>query len=82
MQKPSVGRVVHYVSAGSADGRYPSVCRAADVTEVESDEPTDMRVGLLVKNPEGIHFRPLVSGGAAYDEEKAPMTWHWPERVE
>lgn len=32
--KPSVGRTVHYVSHGSPDGTYPSVCRAATITEV------------------------------------------------
>lgn len=82
---PSVGRVVHYVSAGSADGTYPSVCRAADVTEVPGiDDLSGMaegRVGLMVKNPEGIHFRPLAGGGAVYDSDGAPYTWHWPERV-
>lgn len=83
---PSVGRVVHYVSAGSADGTYPSVCRAADVTEVQNPktdvmDATEMRVGLLAKNPEGIHFRPLAGGGAVYDSDGAPYTWHWPERV-
>lgn len=82
---PSVGRVVHYVSAGSADGTYPSVCRAADITEVPGiDDLSGMaegRVGLMVKNPEGIHFRPLAGGGAVYDSDGAPYTWHWPERV-
>jgi hypothetical protein len=83
---PSVGRVVHYVSAGSADGVYPSTCRAADVTEIlnpKTDvmDATEMRVGLMVKNPEGIHFRPLAGGGAVYDPKNAPGTWHWPERV-
>lgn len=38
-QKPSVGRIVHYVSMGSEpdeDGyqKYPSVCRAAIISEV------------------------------------------------
>ncbi len=74
---PTVGRVVHYVSAGSADGRYPSVCRAADVTEVDGEQ-----LGLMVKNPTGIHFRPIeADGGPKYDENKAPGTWHWPERA-
>lgn len=82
---PSVGRVVHYVSHGSADGKYPRVCRAADVTEVAPPE-ADQReqvIGLMVKNPTGIHFRPISDGGARYDdsESPAPGTWHWPERA-
>lgn len=34
MQKPSVGRVVHYVSYGTPGGEYQSECRAAVVTEL------------------------------------------------
>lgn len=55
---PSVGRIVHYVSHGTPGGEYPSVCRAAVVTEVtgqlEPDGP--WVVGLAVLNPEGMHF--------------------------
>jgi hypothetical protein len=76
---PTVNRQVHYVSAGSADGKYPSICRAATITEVQASDV----VGLMVVNPTGIHFRPLAEGGAALDESDnpAPYTWHWPERV-
>lgn len=84
-QPPTVNRQVHYVSAGSADGKYPSVCRAATITEVSeasTEHAEEGRVGLMVVNPTGIHFRPLSEGGAVNDEEtKAPYTWHWPERV-
>lgn len=88
---PSVGRDVHYVSRGSADGVFRSVCRAAKVTEVGDD----MRVGLAVFNPDGLYFNPLTKdGGVAYfdranpregvvfggDAPGAPGTWHWPER--
>jgi hypothetical protein len=30
--KPSVGRIVHYVSYGTPGGEYPKTCRAAIVT--------------------------------------------------
>lgn len=33
-QTPSVGRVVHYLSRGSADGVYAPACRAATIVEV------------------------------------------------
>lgn len=57
-QKPSVGRVVHYVSHATpprADGSqaYTSQCRAAIITEV-TREPG--QVGLAVLNPEGFFF--------------------------
>lgn len=32
--KPSVGRIVHYVSYGTPGGEYTAKCRAAVVTEV------------------------------------------------
>lgn len=70
-----VGRIVHYVSLGSADGTYPSVCRAADVTEADASRE---RAGLCVKNPEGLHFRSLAMGGVAQDPHGSRGTWHWP----
>ena len=81
-QWPSVGRDVHYVARGSADGRFPPVCRAAKVTEVNM---ADSRlVGLCVINPTGLFFHPLDGnpGGCWQDEEgHEGGTWHWPERV-
>lgn len=84
----TVNRWVHYVTPGSADGKFPSTCRAAMVTEVQAagvtdGEPEQEKVGLFVVNPTGIHFRPLAEGGAVYDdaENPAPYTWHWPERA-
>lgn len=71
---PSVGRMVHYVSRGSADGAFPAVCRAAIVTEAHSDE----LVSLAVMNPTGLFF----DGTIPYSEAPIGGTWHWPERVE
>lgn len=83
-QVPSVGRDVHYVSYGTPGGEYPSVCRAAKITEVDRyqdslpDEGFIGHVGLAVFNPEGLFFNRAV----LQDEEtKRGGTWHWPERV-
>jgi hypothetical protein len=77
---PTVGRIVHYVARGSADGRFPKVCRAALVTEVAADEST---VGLCAINPTGLFFHPLSDGGCAYESDaENGGTWHWPERAE
>ncbi|SOE25656.1 hypothetical protein [Streptomyces sp. OK228] len=66
--KPSVGRIVHYVSYGTPGGEHPSVCRAAVITEVPqylTAEPFDgcpngtdgqWIAGLAVLNPEGFFF--------------------------
>jgi hypothetical protein len=67
--KPSISRDVHYVARGSADGRFPSVCRAAKVTEVNPDDPN--HVGLFVMNPTGLFFHSLKDGGSHYDDPTA-----------
>lgn len=79
MPRPSVSRDVHYVSHGTPireDGSqaFPKTCRAAKVTEVATDEV----VSLFVMNPTGTFFQQNI----VYDENKAPGTWHWPERVD
>lgn len=79
-QRPSVGRIVHYTSYGTPGGEYPSVCRAAVVTEVgdpEATEPELMDVSLAVLNPEGMFFNRDVPHGHG----AVGGSWHWPERV-
>ena len=66
MTTPSVGRIVHYVSLGSAGGEYPSVCRAAIITEVDATD--DTRIGLAALNPTGAFFHPLGMGGVEHVE--------------
>jgi hypothetical protein len=76
--KPSVGRVVHYVSYGTPKGEFTSECRAAIVTAIEdTDEEGNEFVKLCVMNPTGLFFNE-----SKHDEDKAGGTWHWPERVE
>jgi hypothetical protein len=75
--KPSVGRVVHYVSYGTPGGEYESTCRAAVITAVK-DPGYSMDVTLFVMSPTGVHL-----DECHYDEEtKLGGTWHWPERVD
>ena len=75
MPKPSIGRVVHYVSYGTPGGEYGSECRAAIVTEIDTSDT----VGLAVLNPTGMFFNSAV----VHDEEtERGGTWHWPERSE
>lgn len=89
-QKPSVGRVVHYVSYGTPKGEYQSMCRAAIISAVSEDAEFDKKtlelaggiyhypVSLVVLNPEGLFFNKNVE----YDDTgKKGGTWHWPERV-
>ncbi len=71
-----IGDTVHYVSYGTPGGEFPSVCRAAKVTEIGEDHT----YGLCVINPTGLFFHPLSSGGCAYDSAlgRTPRggTWH------
>jgi hypothetical protein len=82
--KPSVGRIVHYVSYGTPGGEYTSQCRAAIITEVTEHPDADGTVGLAVLNPEGVHFNrnvPHAEDKALGAPSHPGGTWHWPERV-
>lgn len=80
--KPTIGRVVHYWSHGSADGVYEAQCRAAIVTEaygngVNLPDGRAWEASLAVFNPEGIFLKQDIH----QDEKKTRGgTWHWPER--
>lgn len=80
--KPTIGRIVHYWSHGSADGVYEAQCRAAIVTEsygagVNLSDGRSWEASLAVFNPEGIFLKQDV----VQDEKKTRGgTWHWPER--
>lgn len=54
--KPSVGRIVHYVSYGTPGGEYGKECRAAIITEVPEGVENPQTVGLCVLNPTGQFF--------------------------
>lgn len=94
--RPSVGRIVHYVSHGTPireDGTqaYSMQCRAAVITEAVKPEDAlyASRVSLAVLNPEGMFFNRdvLYHEGVPFDDEHPELaypggTWHWPERVD
>jgi len=78
---PSIGRIVHYVAHGSPvrpDGTqaYPSVCRAAIITEAPA--AGQGAVALAVLNPTGMFFHQNVEQD---EDTHAGGTWHWPERT-
>lgn len=86
MTTPAVGRSVHYVARGSADGVYPPACRAAVITEVERIDPDGYRqdgdqpnLGLCVLNPTGIFLLGLgdnrgVRHGAGHHDDASRST--------
>jgi len=75
-QQPFVGSIVHYVSYGTPGGEYPSVCRAAIITEV-GGEAAYGRVSLAVLNPEGMFF----NRDSSYAEDRRGGTWHWRDEL-
>jgi hypothetical protein len=75
--KPSIGRIVHYVSYGTPGGEYTSTCRAAVVAGVANPHYPDSPVDLVVLNPTGLFFNHCLQS-----EDHEGGTWHWPERVE
>ncbi len=88
--RPTVGRVVHYVSHGTPvreDGTqaYRSECRAAIITEVpyaDGDDPEIAEsVGLCVLNPTGQFFNTGVPHQEPEDDLLVGGTWHWPART-
>lgn len=72
--KPSVGRIVHYVSYGTPGGEFTSKCRAAVITDIWPGE----LVALCVLNPTGIFFNDCHQD----EDQRLGGTWHWPERVD
>lgn len=92
--RPNVGRIVHYVSHGPPDSEFPGTCRAAIVTEVNTDGQAalaafarhrddseidpEMCAGLAVISLDSLLFRQAVPYHASHE----PGSWHWPERVE
>jgi hypothetical protein len=78
--KPSIGRIVHYVSYGTPGGEYRSECRAAVVTAVwPGGTAVPAAVSVAVLNPTGMFFNEEIR----QDEgDHRGGTWHWPERTE
>lgn len=75
-QKPSIGRIVHYVSYGTPGGEYGKECRAAIVTEVPADGSSS--VGLAVLNPTGMFFNvaPYHDGAEVPGDPNCPDRAH------
>lgn len=69
-----IGDRVHYVAPGSADGRYPSVCRAATVTEVGAW--IDQRVMPDPETPNGRILHQVMETDAVHVQVHNPTGTH------
>lgn len=86
-QRPTIGRIVHYHSRGSADGVFKPEPRAAVVTGISSDveirqdgygRPFAVEtISLAVLNPTGFFFNEKVP----FSVEPRAGHWSWPPRT-
>lgn len=76
---PTVGRTVHYQAYGTPGGEYPSVARAAVITQTQAENPKleEGVVGLCILNPTGMFFTQEVR----FSEVPKPGHWSWPPRI-
>jgi hypothetical protein len=70
--QPTVGRIVHYKTRGSADGVFPPTAFAAIVTQVHEGS---MYADLVTFGPSGMRFETNVEYGNDAGQ------WAWPARV-
>jgi hypothetical protein len=68
-QNLAIGRSVHYVSRGSADGVFPPTCRASVINEVQDANYGE--ASMTVFNPGGLFFTESLKHG------KEPGQWHF-----
>lgn len=72
-QKPSVGRIVHYVNLGDRDGKFPPKTQAAVITGLNDDGSVDLKIFYR----SGIFDRQRV----AFSKIGERGCWNWPPRV-
>lgn len=81
MDKPSIGRIVHFVAPSASNERRSRNCRAAIITEVK-DAPNEAHSGIVdlcVFNSTGSQH--VLDVPYVLAERNIGGTWHWPERV-
>lgn len=79
-QKPSIGRIVHFVLPAMRSG--PARHRPAVITMVYSDTCVNLRILFDANDPEIYGEREDRRKSVVLDERGEPHTWHWPEREE
>lgn len=83
MQKPTVGRIVHYTNLGDKDGRYPPEQQAAIITGVYPAHPEgtagtvgELHVDLHIFYRTGQFDMKAVPYSEGYERGH----WSWPPR--
>jgi hypothetical protein len=73
-QKPTIGRIVHYMRYGSPGGEHKPEPSPAIITAVLNEEEGICM--LFVMNPTGLYFNPT-----PFSEEPKPGHWSWPTKI-
>lgn len=74
-QKPSIGRIVHYVLDGSGEHRPAVITKVFGLTCVNLHvfgDACDLGKDIN-RHPTSVQYEPIT---------ETPCTWHWPEREE
>lgn len=69
--QPTVGRIVHYLSLGSGDGKFPPETQAAIVTGVNDDGSCHLHI---------FYKTGAFDMVAPFSAEPARGCWSWPPR--
>ena len=75
-QRPSIGRVVHYVSSDNAKTWPACKHNAALITSINEDATVNLSV-----IPDGLNYIIPMQRIKQDEDEKYLGTWHWPERT-
>lgn len=78
VQRPSIGRVVHYTNLGDRDGKYPPTVQAAIITGLNDDGTVSLHV--FYKTGQFDLARCERTDEPA-GSDHARGKWCWPERV-
>ena len=78
MEKPSIGRIVHYTNLGDRDGKYPPTVQAAIITGVNDDGSVSLHVFYKTG---AFDLASCLSTSAVAGTEEARGLWSWPVRA-
>lgn len=86
--RPSVGRIVHYTSLGSADGKFPPEVQAALITSAvpkrenhlhDDEDEYDVYLRVFYGNDRG--SGDFAMAKVPFFVEPQPGHWNWPPRT-
>lgn len=77
MNKPAVGRIVHYTNLGDKDGRFPPEIQAAIITKVQG---ADVSLHIFYEHGTFDMIAPQAPDDVRAGTDAARGMWQWPAR--